>query len=128
MLLTEPRQLDDVVLQMDDTAGAMIVGERRGRITVENIGSGPALNVTCRLRATDFRNQETAATHESYLQNLPPKGVFETPVSRETLRFVDYEFSIFYESLSGRCYESVISIKNLVLTRSIFRRRNVNSN
>lgn len=128
MLSTEARELDEVVLQMDDTAGAMIVGQSRGRIAVENIGSGPAINISCRLKATDFRNQESAVTHESYLQNLSPRGVFETAVPRETLRFVDYDFSLSYESLSGRSYETVISIKDLVLTRSTFRRKAPASN
>jgi hypothetical protein len=121
MLRTEARQPVDVVLQMHGTDGAMIVGQSGGRLVIENIGTGPAINVRCRLRATDFNRQESAVTHESYLQNLAPNGMSELPVARETLRSADYEFLTYNESLSGRRYESVISIKNLVLTQSVFR-------
>jgi hypothetical protein len=119
-LLTEARNANDAILEMDDAVGGMIVAARNGDVTIQNMGSGPAINVRYRFDPVNAPRDVNAARPDGYLQIIPPGQRFQMPVSRGVLANMEYEFVATYESLSGRHYESRITLKNLVLVGSHF--------
>jgi len=121
-LLTEAREYDDAVLEMDGTVGGMIVAAREGNVAVQNMGNGPAVNIRYEFEPLDPPQGVNVARPSGYLQNIPSNGSFVMQLAREVLRNFDYMFICHYESLSGNKYESRITLSNLVLTASHFRR------
>jgi len=120
ILLTEARAGDEAILEIDGHVGGMIVAARNGDVVVRNVGTGPAINVRYSFIQRDTKTGENAARPEGYLQIIPSGDRFEMPVSRGILSNGEYEFAATYESLSGRRYQTVITIANLVLTGSNF--------
>jgi len=122
-LVTAPRDYDDAVLDMDDAVGGMIVAASQGSVSLQNMGSGPAVNVEYRFNPVDPPAGANVARAHGYLQNIPAAGDFVIALAREVLRNLEYECVITYDSLSGRRYRSSITIKNLVLTAFHFERQ-----
>jgi hypothetical protein len=78
-LVSEPRDFDDTVLEMDDAVGGMIVAS--GNVKVENIGNGPAVNVRFKINPADRSADSNAARSSGYLQNISQGKTVVMPVS-----------------------------------------------
>ena len=118
-VVTAPRDYDEAILEMNGAVGGMVVAPRNGNIALENMGNGPAINVSYNFNPVD---PSTVSCPHGYLQNIRAGGTFIMAVARGVLSNREYELIVTYESLSGRRYESRITINNLVLTAFHFRR------
>ena len=122
VLVAAPRDPDDAILDGDGAVGEMVVDAHDGNVALVNIGSGPALNVYFEFRPIDPPNQANVAQRRGQFPAVASRETLVMQVPRGVLRNLEYEFVAICESLSGLCYESRIVIKNLVPTRSSFRR------
>ncbi|MDQ6700027.1 MAG: hypothetical protein M3Z36_07560, partial [Acidobacteriota bacterium] len=95
-LVAEPRDLDAMLLEMDEVRGGTIIKAVQGSVALQNIGNGPAINVSYELRASEQMQPRAS----SYLQNIPAGNIFVIGLGTQTLRFVECEFRVNYESLS----------------------------
>jgi len=86
---------------------------------LENIGSGPAVNIRYVMLHT---NQPEAAVQgpTGYLVGMSPAEKFSTPISRNSLLGVEWKIRVTYESLSGRMYKTETIVNDLVLTNIRF--------
>lgn len=114
-------EYEDAMLNMDSALGGLTLATQERNVALQNIGSGPALNVRYEFHPSDPERGADLARRGSYLPNIPPRGSFVTPAARDAFRDLECEFVATYESLSGQAYESRITIHNLVLTKSAFR-------
>lgn len=122
-LATMPRQheeYEDATANMDDTFGGMALAVQEGKVVLQNIGSGPALNVRYEVHRVDPQQNAVVVRPSSRLPDIPANGSFVTAVTREALRGLEYEFVSSYESLSGQGYQSRITLNNLALSKSAF--------
>jgi hypothetical protein len=111
---TIPRAVEDAVLEVGGAVGALEMLFDRGNARIENIGSGPALNIRYYIKAINAPGMP--ARPRGYLVGVEAGEWFPTPIARETLRGNDWEIVITYESISGRKYQTKITISNLVMT------------
>ncbi len=107
---------------MDGLVGGMTVAARESNMTVENVGSGPAINVRYQFTPINPPERANVARPSGYLPSLPVRRRFAMPVARELLRNLHYEFVCTYQSLSGHQYETRIALENFVLTEVRFQR------
>jgi hypothetical protein len=115
-LVTEARDYDAALLELNGAVGGMIVAARNGNVALQNMGYGPAVNVTYNFKPVNPSEGVKVAGSGGYLQNIPAGGTFAMQVARGSLALLEYELIVTYESLGGHRYESKIAINNLVLT------------
>jgi len=115
---TAPRPFQDAVLEMEGTNAAMMLRCPEGQAEVENVGSGPAVNV--RYNLTPTNPASTLARPSGYLIGMRPGEKFLTPIPRGILQGNEWKFLVTYESLSGRRYQTRIIVNNLILTEIEF--------
>jgi hypothetical protein len=118
--ISTARQQEEAVLDMDDIVGGMIIAAREGSVAIQNVGSGPALNVRYKFTPINPPTGANVARPAGYLQNIPPRETLVMPVAREVLRNLEYEFIATFESLNARRYETRVKIKDLVLVQLEF--------
>ena len=120
---TFPRDPIDAVLEANDVAGEMTIQFQEGQAVIVNMGNGPAVNVAYALEPIGILPGANVARPRGYIQNIPPGKAVVTPISRGALQTHQFEFTARYESLSGRRYETQITVNELVLTNLRFVRR-----
>jgi hypothetical protein len=118
--ISTARDPQEAVLEMDGIVGGMIVAAREGNVAIQNVGSGPALNVRYKFTPVKPPAAANVARPSGYLQNIPPRETLVMPVPREVLRNLEYEFIASFESLNGRTYETRVRMNDLVLTQLEF--------
>ena len=112
---TAPRAAVDAILgEFEGADGAMTLLFLDGKVQLENIGSGPAINAKYRLAPTDPAS--TISRPSGYLVWMSSGAKFSPPVSRGLLQGNEWEMVVVYESLSGRKYQTKTTVSNLVLT------------
>jgi len=110
-LVTVPRDCDEAILDMDDAVGGTVLAP--GNLILENIGSGPAVNV---------RFKFNPDVDHGYLPNIRAGTTFVMAVRQQALATGTYEFVANYQSLSDQLYESRVIISNSVLTSFDFKK------
>ena len=116
---TAPREPMDAILEMGGTDSAMVVRCPEALAQLENIGSGPAVNIRYALAHTNHP-EATVPGPSGYLVGLSPAEKFLTPISRNSLLGTEWRIAVTYESLSGRRYKTETTVNNLVLTNIRF--------
>ncbi len=109
-LATTARNPEDVILKVNDLSGAMVAKQIGGDIVLQNIGTGPALNVRYEFILSG------RPSIDAYIPYISCDDPIAIPLAIATLRLHTCEAMISYESVSGRRYTSTIRINNLVLT------------
>jgi hypothetical protein len=114
MLSATSRPGEDAILNMGGAVGGMMLLCPGGDVQLENVGSGPAVNVRYNLTPTDPAS--TIVRPNGYLVGMLPGEKFLTPIAREILRHNEWEVVFTYESLSGGKYRTKSIVNDLVLT------------
>ncbi|SRR6266481_6819428 len=117
---TAPRPAEEAILEFGGAVGAMMLRCPEGQAQLENIGSGPAVNARYSLTPTNL--DSTIARPSGYLAWMLPGDKFLTPIPRGILQGNEWEIVVTYESLSGRKYQTKITVNNLVQTDIKFER------
>lgn len=113
VLITGSRDFDETVLETNGAVGGAIIAPRNGNVALENVGNGPALNVSYDFRPLDPSN---IPRPHGYLPNIMVGKSFVLAVPRGILDTQDYEVVFQYSSMSGQRYESRIVITKKVVT------------
>ena len=119
-LVTHERDRDDAILDLDGVVGTRIIGAIEGNVGLRNEGSGPAINIRYNFEPSFPNPPANASRPSSYLPSIPARETSSIPVPREVFRGLDYQITINYQSLSGKTYESKITMTNLVVTTFSF--------
>src|SRR6266478_4178933 len=114
---TERRNPEDALLSVGGAVGGMVVRCPGGDAELENVGSGPAINV--RYRAIHNLEEATEEGPSGYLAGVL-REKFLTPIPRGILQAAKWEIVFTYESLSGSKYRTSCTVDNLVLTNVKF--------
>jgi hypothetical protein len=109
------RQVEDAVLGMGGTDSAQILYAPEGRLHIINVGLGPAFNVSYSLIPED--PNASIARPKGYLVHILLREFAPIPVARELISGNKWNFLVNYDSLTGRRYETRITIDDLVLTK-----------
>ena len=108
---TTPRESAAALLDMDDAVGTLEIPSG-GDVELENIGSGPAFNLRYQLKDLDSSGQLSS----SYVPFISTGGRSKIPIPTTTLRLQKHYLLVWYESLSGKRYETNVAIDNGTLT------------
>jgi len=111
-LVTGPRDFDETVLEKNGVVGGTILARRNGNVAVENVGNGPALNVSYDFRPVD---QSNIVRPRGYLPNIVVGKSWVLAVPHGILDIEDYEIVFIYDSMSRQKYESITSVKGSVV-------------
>lgn len=112
-LKTETRDGADTILEAEGAVGSLAVYSGSRFFVLQNIGTGIALNVRYQfLQLTGEENRLRPARR--YVQNLLPNGDVTTVEATTNFRG-EWQLHLNYESIGGRRYRSVVTIRNLVL-------------
>ena len=106
-----PRDSAAALLDMDDAVGTLEI-PNEGNVELKNIGSGPAFNLRYQLK--DF--ESSGQLSSSYVPFISPGGRSKIPILTTTLRLQKHYLLVWYESLSGKRYETNVAIDNGTLT------------
>jgi hypothetical protein len=112
-LVTDRRDFDETVLEIDGAVGGAVVAVTNGNVELQNIGNGPALKVRYDFRPLDPSN---ISRPRGYLPNVVVGKSFVLAVPRGILDIEDYEAVFQYESMSRKWYESRLTITKKVVT------------
>jgi hypothetical protein len=108
------RDPTDALLGESGIVGEMVISMPEGHPIVNNIGSGPAINI--RFAAIPISPKSTARP-DGYLLGLKPGENFTlTSITNNILQASDWEIVLKYESLSGAMYTTKTRVNDLVLT------------
>jgi hypothetical protein len=120
---TTARDYDEAILEINGAVGGMVLAPREGSVQLRNIGAGPAFNIRYKFNCLDQPQQDGAVVVEpsGYLPYITAGDKFAMQVTRGILQLHEYQLVALYDSLSGRRYETKITINNLVLTTVQFR-------
>jgi hypothetical protein len=113
VVVTDPRDFDEAVLEVNGAVGGAVIGLRNGKVELQNVGNGPALNVSYDFKPLDPSN---ISHPHGYLPNIIRGGSFPLPVPRGILDIEDYQVVFQYDSTSRQRYESKIVVKKKVVT------------
>lgn len=106
------RNATDTLLAADGAVSSVVVDDDQGQYVAMNIGNGPALNVSYYFR---FRRDSGEAWQSgpdpSY---LPSVSTLQTPLLALLVngRGDEHQIMFLFQSLGGRWYESVVSIRS----------------
>lgn len=114
------RDTRDAILDRDNIRGDLVISSIDGLVALENIGTGPAVNVEYIFEkvgepSTPLRSQgsiPTLASHEKLATHVA-QGIFAAH---------RFECTVIYQSLSKRRYETHVSASDTVLGEFKFRR------
>lgn len=112
------RDFEAAVLEMGGAVGAMMVLCPEGTAQIENVGTGPAINI--RYSMTPVDPESTRARPNGYLVGLRPGDSFRLPVPRNILHGREWQCVFTYESLGKRRYQTTAHLNGLVLTDICF--------
>ncbi len=115
----EPRAGEEAILEWDGVRGGLVLPQ--GRIVIQNIGSGPALNVTYALDRLEEIGRDSGSVSKDYLLLIPSGGAIQTHTAFGLIAGGKYELVLTFESLSGRKYETRIIIDRTVLSSYKFK-------
>jgi hypothetical protein len=112
------RQAEAAILEMHGTDSAQVVATSDdGMLRLINVGLGPAFNVSYSLTPEERQaEQAPIARPKGYLIHILLRESARIPVGRATISGSKWNFVVHYDSLTGRKYETKITIDNLVLT------------
>jgi hypothetical protein len=98
---------------MNGAVGGAVIAPRNGNVALENVGNGPALNVSYDFRPLDPSN---ISRPHGYLPNIIVGKSFVLAVPRGILDTQNYEVVFQYDSMSHQRYESRIVVTKKVVT------------
>jgi hypothetical protein len=101
-------------------AGTVLTAYASGRIGVQNVGNGPALNVLYQFTPREPLEGDRPS-YRGQIPIIPRRAVAVTAVELERLNLFDYEFTCTYTSLSEHVYQSETTIDHLTLQGFVFR-------
>jgi hypothetical protein len=113
VLVTDSRDFDETVLETNGAAGGAVIAPRNGNVALQNVGNGPALNVSYDFRPLDPSN---ISRPHGYLPNIMVGKSLVLAVPRGILDAQDYEVVFQYDSMSRQRYQSRIVITKKVVT------------
>jgi len=115
------RDAREAVLNMGGIRGDLILGAVEGQVALENIGTGPAVNIAYVFeKVQDAKNLPVRS--EGSIPTLSPKQRLAAHVSRGIFSAHSFDCTITYESLSKRRYETRLSVNDVVLGEFKFSR------
>jgi len=101
-------------------SGTMLTEYASGRIGVQNVGNGPALNVLYQFTPREpFEGDRPS--YRGQIPIIPRRAVAVTAVELERLQLFEYDFTCTYTSLSEHVYQSETVIDHLTLEGFVFR-------
>jgi hypothetical protein len=104
---------------MGGTNSAQVVHAHAGDLQLINVGLGPAFNVSYTVVPEVLT--ASIARPSGYLVHILLRESAAIPVSREIIRGNKWIFTVEYDALTGRKYETKITIDDLVLTKVVHR-------
>jgi hypothetical protein len=120
------RNAADAILDMDDAVGAMVVRGEDAQFVVQNIGTGIALNVSYQFRSLDTPERPD---HPRYLFYVLLGQPVQLPETLNASPYVGNCEALFrFQSISGRWYQSTVTMSRHVLTKFDFRPIKTNAN
>lgn len=102
------------------TAGTILTAYAAGRIGVQNVGNGPALNVLYQFTPREATDEDVKS-YRGQIPIIPRRGVAVMPVELDHLSALAYDFTCTYTSLSEHVYQSETTINHLMLENFVFR-------
>ena len=108
------RDANDAILEMHGAVGNTVARGDAGSFIMQNIGNGIALNVAYQFLTTP-RDDPARRRHAYYLQNILPSQEVTMPQPM-TAYTGDWELRIGFSSIGGRRYQSMVTLKDRVLT------------
>ncbi len=109
------RPFEDAVLEMHGSNSAQVLHCPEGVLHLINVGLGPAFNVNYTL--TPKNPKSSIARPTGYLIHILLRESAIVPVPRGLIQGAEWMFVVRYDSLTGRRYETAITIDDLILTK-----------
>ena len=117
-LATKLRDFRDTIVRQDGAVGSLEIESVDACFVLENIGTGVVLN------ASYFFRKDSTNHSKRYLPNVKVGQRIQMPEPINVSAYSGECKVVFeYESISGRKYESTVSLNNHVLTRFDFRQQ-----
>jgi hypothetical protein len=106
---------EDAILNIGGIEGAQVLHALQGRPRLINVGPGPAFNIRYSAAPTDPASTGLARP-SGYLVHMLPGEPFALPIGVGILGGSEWNFTMTYESRTGRKYQTKLVINDLVLT------------
>ncbi len=110
------RNPSDTLMEIGGAVGGTIVRGDDGNFVVQNIGNGVALNISYQFESVDPHHGKRLKGNSGYLQNVLASQKVRMPLPVSMVASGHCEVSFQFESLGGRRYRTVVTLKGGVLT------------
>jgi hypothetical protein len=110
------RNPSDALMEIGGAVGSTIARGDDGNFVVHNIGNGVALNASYQFEPIDPPHGRRLKGNSGYLQNVLASQKVRMPLPVSMVASGHWQATFQFESLGGRRYRTVISLKGQVLT------------
>jgi len=117
ILLGKLRDISETIVDMHGAKGSTTADTTDAQFVLKNIGTGVALNVTYSFRRLNSDVPRDAPT--TYVLNVEAGQKLQL-AELATLFSEECEATLYFESITGRRYRTIIVMHNLVFTGSTF--------
>jgi hypothetical protein len=110
------RDATSTLLHMDDAVSGVLVGDEAGHYVAVNIGNGIAMNVSYFFKARRDSDKPWVKVTGSYLPGVLPNHSQQIQLALLVNSHPgENEITFLFQSLGGRWYESVVTVKSKVI-------------
>lgn len=121
VLYSAIRNREEAILAMHGIHGDLMLGQLEGLVSLENVGSGPAINVAYVFEKVG-EPENVPIRSEGSIPTLPSQAKLKTHASYGIFPAHTFDCTIIYESLGKRRYETHVFINDVVLGEFKFQR------